>query len=39
MTWLLIELLVADDVINSGREQAYLGIIRLSREYCRKCRN
>jgi len=37
MTWLLTEQVVADDTNNSGREQAYLGIIRLSREYCRKC--
>ena len=30
---------VMDDVINSGREQAYLSIFPLSRELCRKCTN
>jgi hypothetical protein len=35
----MIGLVVTDEVINSGREQAYLGIIPLSREYCKKCTN
>ena len=35
--WLLTGLVVADDTNNSGREQAYLGIIALSREYCKIC--